>query len=127
MTNYYLFKDIPNNTYFVVEDLNYDQAKVVALLRCGQHYTHLGCVDITFFRSKPDIKPDSDKINPSHYTQHPSGVECIEVTRHHNFCVGNAIKYLWRAGLKTSESVVDDLSKARWYITEEINRLTSKK
>ena len=44
---------------------------------------------------------DVDPINhPPHYTQHPSGVECITITEHYNFNVGNAIKYLWRAGLK---------------------------
>lgn len=42
-----------------------------------------------------------DNVNQlSHYTSHPSGVECIDVTRHMNFCLGNAIKYIWRAGLK---------------------------
>jgi hypothetical protein len=36
-----------------------------------------------------------DKVNhPKHYTNHPSGIECIEITQHHDFCVGNAIKYL---------------------------------
>ena len=33
--------------------------------------------------------------HPPHYTQHPSGVECITITEHYNFNVGNAIKYLW--------------------------------
>ena len=42
-----------------------------------------------------------DNVNhPAHYTSDPSGVECIQITRHRNFNVGNAIKYLWRAGLK---------------------------
>jgi hypothetical protein len=62
-----------------------------------------------------------DNINPSHYRQHPSGVECIEVTQHCNFCIGNAIKYLWRAGLKGD--AVEDLRKAAWYIDREIKRL----
>lgn len=43
-----------------------------------------------------------DPINhPAHYTEHASGIECIEVTEHFNFNCGNAIKYIWRAGLKT--------------------------
>lgn len=58
--------------------------------------------------------------HPSHYTGHPSGVECIEITEHMNFCVGNAIKYLWRAGEK--DDYVQDLEKARWYIDREIQR-----
>lgn len=63
-----------------------------------------------------------DLINhPPHYTSHPSGIECIEITRHFNFNVGNAIKYLWRAGLKANAT--EDLRKARWYIEDEIKRL----
>lgn len=61
-----------------------------------------------------------DPVNhPKHYTAHPSGIECIQVTRHFNFCLGNAIKYIWRAGLK--DDAVEDLRKAIWYIQEEIN------
>ena len=64
----------------------------------------------------------SDPINhPEHYTSHPSGTECIEIAEHMNFCLGNALKYLWRAGLKGD--AVEDLKKARWYIDREIRRL----
>ena len=64
----------------------------------------------------------NDPVNhPKHYTSHPSGVECIEITEHLNFCIGNAIKYLWRAGLKGEQ--VEDLRKARWYIDREITRI----
>ena len=59
--------------------------------------------------------------HPSHYTSHPSGVECIEVTEHMNFCVGNAMKYLWRAGLKND--AIEDLEKARWYVERELQRI----
>ena len=52
----------------------------------------------------------SDPISPSHYREHPSGVECIQVTEHMTFCVGNAVKYLWRAGKKGP--AVEDLRKA---------------
>jgi len=66
-----------------------------------------------------------DRVNhPKHYTQHPSNVECIEITEHFNFCVGNAIKYLWRAGLK--DDAVEDLRKAAWYINREIERIKAK-
>lgn len=67
---------------------------------------------------------DHDPVNhPKHYTSHPSGVECVDVAEHYGFNVGNAIKYLWRAGLK-SESPVEDLRKAAWYVNREIERLT---
>ena len=71
-----------------------------------------------------------DAVNrPAHYTSDPSGVECIEITRHRTFNVGNAIKYLWRAGLKDDpdrhglDKQIEDLEKARWYIADEIRRL----
>jgi hypothetical protein len=62
-----------------------------------------------------------DAVNPDHYKKHASGVECIQVTEHMNFCLGNAIKYIWRAGKK--DDAVQDLEKAKWYIEREIARL----
>jgi hypothetical protein len=67
--------------------------------------------------------------HPPHYNADPSGVECIEIVRHRNFNIGNAIKYLWRAGLKKGskdplEKQVEDLRKAIFYIEDEIGRLT---
>jgi hypothetical protein len=65
---------------------------------------------------------DHDPVNrPKHYTSHPSGVECIEVTEHFNFNLGNSIKYLWRAGLKGD--ALEDLQKARYYVDREIGRI----
>ena len=64
-----------------------------------------------------------DPVNhPKHYTEHPSGVECIQVTEHMSFCLGNAVKYIWRADLKND--AVEDLCKAVWYIEREIVRRT---
>ena len=65
----------------------------------------------------------SDMVNhPSHYTSHPSGIECIDVTQHMNFCLGNAMKYIWRSGMKGSR--VEDLQKAIWYLNKEIERIS---
>lgn len=62
----------------------------------------------------------NDPVNhPKHYTSHPSGVECIEITRHMNFNCGNAMKYIWRADEKNG---IQDLEKAAWYIADEIKR-----
>lgn len=58
--------------------------------------------------------------NPKHYISHPSGVECIEITKHMGFCLGNAIKYIWRADLKND--AIEDLKKAIWYINCEIEK-----
>jgi hypothetical protein len=63
--------------------------------------------------------------HPSHYTSHPSGIECIQITEHMNFCLGNAIKYLWRAGSKDGTSDIEDLEKAKWYVEREIARRKS--
>lgn len=63
----------------------------------------------------------TDAINPAHYQDHPSGIQCIQITEHMNFCLGNAIKYIWRAGLKNN--AIEDLEKARWYIDREIARI----
>ena len=63
----------------------------------------------------------TDAINPPHYQDHPSGIQCIEITEHMNFCLGNAIKYIWRAGLKNN--AIEDLEKARWYLDREIEKM----
>ena len=77
------------------------------------------------------IEQKTDSVNhPAHYNSHPSGIECIEIARHHNFNIGNSIKYLWRAGLKSEEGMedtdkqIEDLNKAIWYIHDEIKRIT---
>ena len=62
----------------------------------------------------------NEKINPSHYKNHPSGVECIQITEYMDFLTGNAIKYLWRAGMKDNK--IQDLEKAKWYIERLIAR-----
>lgn len=70
-----------------------------------------------------------DRINPKYYKEHPSGIECIDITRHYCFDIGNAIKYLWRAGLKTEQGLsskqkeIEDLNKAIWYIQDRIKQL----
>jgi hypothetical protein len=65
-----------------------------------------------------------DPVNhPSHYTSHPSGIECITVAEHFNFNLGNALKYIWRARQKNG---LEDLKKARWYLDREISRLETK-
>jgi len=71
-------------------------------------------VDAFFKRMK-------DVVNrPKHYTEHPSGIECIQVTEHMGFNLGNAIKYIWRCDLK--QDAIEDLKKAKWYIEREIDK-----
>lgn len=62
----------------------------------------------------------SDNVNhPKHYTSHPSGVECITISRHMCFNLGNVLKYIWRADHKNG---LEDLKKARWYLDDEIKK-----
>jgi hypothetical protein len=56
--------------------------------------------------------------NPKHYTSHPSGIECLEITRHMGFNLGNVFKYVWRADLKGKN--IEDLEKAAFYLRDEI-------
>lgn len=66
-----------------------------------------------------------DAVNhPKHYTNHPSGIECIQITEHMGFNLGNAVKYIWRADLKGD--AIEDLKKAAWYINREIEKRSGK-
>lgn len=54
-----------------------------------------------------------DMVNhPPHYN-HPSGIECIQITECLSFTLGNAVKYIWRHDAKNGD---EDLAKARWYL-----------
>jgi hypothetical protein len=67
----------------------------------------------------------ADPVNhPKHYTNHPSGIECIQITEHMGFNLGNAIKYIWRADLKAD--AIEDLKKSVWYIQREIAKREGK-
>ncbi len=68
------------------------------------------------FPAPKHVGPDDRE----HYQQHPSGVEMSSVAEHFGFCLGNVIKYVWRADLKGD--ALGDLKKARWYLNREITR-----
>ncbi len=76
--------------------------------------------------------PDHDPVNhPAHYASEAkcSGcgepIECIDVVRHKPFNIGNAIKYIWRAGKKEDE--IQDLKTAVWYLQDQIALLDGEK
>lgn len=78
-----------------------------------------GLSDLKPTKARCRFVPAADPVNrPAHYTAHPSGVECIAITEHFSFCLGNAMKYLWRSGLKGD--AIEDLKKSIWYINREI-------
>lgn len=69
----------------------------------------------------PCAYQDDETVNhPKHYTSHPSGVECIQITEHMDFVIGNIVKYAWRAGLK--EDRLEDLKKCLWYAQRAVDR-----
>lgn len=92
----------------------------------GGDYTIMHCDILEHWKQQAEsgfspiaAKPDNDPVNhPSHYTNHPSGVQCIDITKHMGFCLGNAMKYIWRADLK--EDAIEDLQKAVFYLNKEI-------
>lgn len=98
----------------------------------GNHITfsYISSVEFFTYFEYVGAKVEEDNVNhPKHYCSHPSNIECITITRHYPFSIGNAIKYLWRAGLKKDASLedkqkeIEDLKKAIWYINDRINQL----
>lgn len=135
---------------FYIEDMKFaSQGDVVKLLQDGttvvnisgdQRVTHMQGIltnknhFIEVKHTEVKVPVVEDNVNhPKWYTQHPSGIECIEITRHYCFAIGNAIKYLWRAGLKVDNSLsdkdkeIEDLNKAIWYIKDRIKQLENDK
>lgn len=83
-------------------------------------YHFPGCSELN---KKPKLASKYDPVNhPSHYTSY-SGLEVIDLTEQMNFCRGNAVKYICRAGKKSKETEVQDLEKAIWYLNREIERI----
>ena len=75
--------------------------------------------DFNMKETTPTSDTETDMVNePPHYKAHASGVECIQITEHMGFNLGNAVKYIWRADEKGK--TIEDLEKARWYIDREI-------
>lgn len=72
------------------------------------------------FEPEKELEDEFDNVHrPKHYNSHPSGIQCIEITEHMGFNIGNVIKYAWRSDLKNG---IEDLEKARWYLDREIKK-----
>jgi hypothetical protein len=67
--------------------------------------------------------PDEKVDHPRHYNQHTSGIETIELIEHLPCNLANAVKYLWRCGLKQTETPLRDLRSALWYTQREEQRI----
>lgn len=131
-----------NNTKDALEALECVEKKIKEILT-GKYFSFMDeCVDFMRVVDKINcpIKKDGytaaasteDKVNhPSHYTwlKDLCGIEVIDITRHMDFSLGNAVKYLLRAGHKSEEGysdkekTVEDLKKAVWYIQDTIKTL----
>jgi len=64
-------------------------------------------------------EPAPTPVTPSHYRQHPSGIQAITITEGFSFNLGNVVKYVWRSDHKNG---IEDLEKALWYLAREIDR-----
>ena len=66
------------------------------------------------------------KTSPKHY-QMANGFQVIDLTSQLDFCTGNVVKYVARAGNKAGESTLDDLLKAEYYLRRLIDDAKSKR
>ncbi len=91
-----------------------------------------GCILATRDQNDKANKPNNDSVNhPSYYAD--GKIEVIDYIEDKKlgFCLGNAIKYISRAGKKGSEGKsahdkeIEDLQKAIWYIERRVKELKS--
>lgn len=75
--------------------------------------------------SKEHLEGNKSVSSPVHYTSY-NQVEVIEITRWLPFDLGNAVKYIARAGLKDPEKEDQDLLKALWYVDDHIEKVESR-
>lgn len=88
-------------------------------------------VELKIISNMNKITSENKVSHPSHYTwlKELCGIEVIDITRHMDFDLGNAVKYLLRAGHKSEEGysniekTIEDLKKAKWYIDDKIKML----
>lgn len=130
-----LYKYVGNTNHYFTNNYVYNLLDIVCgvnkIIRNKDKISNY--INDNFVEYMNDISKESpiiDNVNhPEHYTSHPSGIECITITRHYCFAIGNAIKYLWRAGLKKDSDMsdaykeIEDLNKAIWYIKDRIKQI----
>lgn len=98
---------------------------------CNKELYHLDNVNFKEDIFRIRFKMEDNVNHPPHYTwlKDKCGIEVIDITRHMDFCLGNSIKYILRAGHKQDASLTDnqkeieDLKKAIWYINDRIKQL----
>lgn len=78
------------------------------------------------YSGKDNMDTNTDKVNhPAYYGGKDNPYEAIKVIDawHLDFCLGNAVKYISRAGKKDPQTEIQDLEKAMWYIQHRIDQL----
>jgi hypothetical protein len=123
---------MPNGCWKVGEETEFDLIeevmKMEIQLEVGKMYQARNGDTVVIVATELDLIAEvsaTDPVNrPAHYTSHPSGIECIQITEHMLFNLGNAVKYIWRADLKLD--ALEDLRKASWYINREIAKREKK-
>ena len=117
------YRCILDNVLIGSSGISYDTTSI----NVDIYFTYIGSTlnEESFLKSLDNVN------HPQHYSwlKDKCGVEVIDITRHMDFCLGNAIKYILRAGHKQDASLTDnqkeieDLKKAIWYINDRIKQL----
>lgn len=114
--------DAQNYVYAPSLDFNVENGDIPPLLGFPVRIDHSDTwngIDLLCELRAPTSVSNDPVEHPKHYTSHPSGIECIQITEHMGFNLGNAMKYIWRADLKHDDTT-EDSRKAKWYIEREI-------
>jgi hypothetical protein len=111
----------PGGAYFV-PDKHYEKCvnflKEGTYEKCIECKTPGDCPKYQFYRC------GGDTVNhPAHYTDGKIEVIDFIEDKKLGFCLGNAVKYIARAGKKDPTKEVEDLKKAEWYIKRRIKEL----
>lgn len=117
-----------------LHNMQEDTIKEALEMEKRQNYTNMFDIEKRYKEvHSPAINKEERVSHPSHYTwlKEICGIEVIDITRHMNFNLGNAIKYIMRSGHKSEEGMsdnqkqIEDLQKAVFYLNDEIKRLTN--
>lgn len=86
------------------------------------HYEMEAPIGVTFTTPVIEMKPHDPVNNPEHYVD--GGVETIDFieAKGLGYHLGNAVKYISRAGKKGTNKGLEDLKKAQWYIARAIEK-----
>lgn len=109
----FLKKDFPDDWQTIVN--NMEKLATPEFVEFAKVFCEAFGVEPVFINKQSKEEVKSDPVNhPSHYVKQAATIEPIEVLRFAPFDLGNALKYMIRAGHKENE--LQDLKKAEWYL-----------